>query len=79
MPMYEVEVIRSITTTVTVEANSPEAACTTVNNPDFELPPRDEWTGSKDWEFAVYDKDGNELGRDEGSGYYTTTDDSEEE
>jgi hypothetical protein len=69
MTKYDVEVTRSITASVTVEADSPEAAYEMVSRRDFELPPRDEWQGHKDWEFAVYDQDGNELGRDDGDGY----------
>ena len=72
MATYEIEVTRSITATVKVEADSPRDAHAKVNRRDFELPPRDEWQGSKDWEYAVYDQDGHELGRDEGDGYYAT-------
>jgi hypothetical protein len=76
MPKYDVEVTRSITCTVTVEAETPEAAHAMVNRRDFELPPRDEWQGHKDWEFVVYDQDGRELGRDdEQAGYYDTAED----
>jgi hypothetical protein len=71
MATYDVEVTRSITTTVTVEADSPRGAYAKVNRRDFELPPRDEWQGSKDWEFTVYDDAGRELGRDEGEGYHS--------
>ena len=79
MAIYEVEVTRSITSTVTVEADTPEAAHKMVNRRDFELPPRGEWQGSKDWVFVVYDQEGRELGRDdEGSGYYDTADDEPE-
>jgi hypothetical protein len=70
---FDVEVTRSITTTVSVEAVSAEAACSKVNSRDYGLPRRDEWTGSDDWEFVVYDPAGRELGRDDGNGYYDTT------
>jgi hypothetical protein len=70
---FDVEVTRSITTTVSVEAVSAEAACSKVNSRDYELPRRDEWTGSDDWEFVVYHQAGRELGRDDGNGYYDTT------
>jgi hypothetical protein len=73
MTKYTVEVTRSITASVEVEAASPEAAIETANRQDFELPPRDEWSGAKDWEYAVFGPDGNELGRDDGDGYYETT------
>jgi hypothetical protein len=76
---FDVEVTRSITTTVRVEAGSPEAAWSTVNRACYELPPRDQWTGSKDWEFVVYDQAGRELGRDDGGGYYDTIEPGDDE
>lgn len=78
MTKYTVYATHSITATVEVEAASPEAAAEMVNRRDFKLPPRDEWAGSKDWEYAVFSPDGTELGRDDGSGYYETGDDDEE-
>jgi hypothetical protein len=53
MPTYEVEVTRSITTTVSVEADSAEAAVSKVAKHDFPLPERDEWNGMKDWFFRA--------------------------
>jgi hypothetical protein len=61
MPQYTVSVQRTIDVSVRVEAKSPEEARAKVQRRDFELPPRDEWTGQKNWEFAVYDADGNTL------------------
>ena len=58
---YQVEVTRSISVTVTVSADSAEAALEQVSRRDFPLPPRDEWDGHKDWEYTVYDADGGEL------------------
>lgn len=69
MAKYEVEISRTITVTVPVQADSPEQAHETVNKREYALPPRDQWTGDKDWRYVVYDDDGNELGRDEGTGY----------
>lgn len=43
MPPFDVEVTRSITTTVRVDADSAQAAQKDVNRRDFKLPPRDEW------------------------------------
>jgi hypothetical protein len=69
MPTYDVEISHSITTTVPVEADSPEEAYEVANKQDFPLPSRDEWTGGKDWTYVVYSADGDELGRDDGAGY----------
>ena len=73
MPTFDVEVTRSITATVRVEAATGEDAWSKVNRRDYQLPPRDEWAGSKDWQFVVYDQAGRELGRDDGAGYCDTT------
>ena len=70
---FEVEVTRSITATVGVQALSAQAAWSKVTDRDYPLPPRDEWTGSKDWQIVVYDPAGRELGRDDGDGYYDTS------
>jgi hypothetical protein len=61
MARFSVEVRRSIVTTVDVEADTPEAAIDKVDRHDFELPPRDEWSGVKDWSYLVMDEDGNEV------------------
>jgi hypothetical protein len=54
-----VEVTRTISCTVEVpEATSPEDAVNQVSRGDFELPPRSEWAGHKDWTYRVYDEDG---------------------
>jgi hypothetical protein len=78
MPKFSVEVTRSITCTVDVEADNPEAAWAMVNRRDFDLPPRDQWQGSKDWEFAVYDDQSRERGRDDGSGFFPSDEDEDE-
>jgi hypothetical protein len=69
MPLYDVEISRTITCTVTVEAPAPEQAYERTNSRDFELPPRDEWTGSKDWEYRIFDQDGNEVGEADRNGF----------
>jgi hypothetical protein len=61
MPSWEVEVSRTISTTVTVHAPTAENAAALVDRRDFPLPPRDEWTGHKDWLVRVYDQDGAEV------------------
>jgi hypothetical protein len=58
---YTVSVTRSISVDIEVEADDPEEAIATVNDQNFELPPRDEWAGDDDWLFTVFDKEGNEL------------------
>jgi hypothetical protein len=60
-PTWDVEVARTISTTVRVHAATAEDAAALVNRHDFPLPPRDEWTGHKDWRFRVYDKTGAEV------------------
>jgi hypothetical protein len=61
LPAWEVEASRTISTMVTVHAATAEAAAELVNRRDFPLPPRDEWSGHKDWVLRVYDPDGNEV------------------
>lgn len=68
MAKVEVEVVRSFTCTVEVEVedglepeDAAEAALDAVEKDSFELPPRDEWQGMKDWGFTVYDEDGEPL------------------
>jgi hypothetical protein len=65
MPTYTVTLTRSITVDVTVDADSPEEAATKANQHSFPLPPRDEWTGVKDWRFEVYDDNGGLLHEEE--------------
>lgn len=62
---YRVEVLRMVTTTVDVDADSPEKAVEAVSMQDFDLPTLDEWQGLDGWEYAVYDHAGNELHRQE--------------
>jgi hypothetical protein len=68
MPKYDVEVSHTITVTVPVQADSPAKAHETVSRRDFPLPPRDQWTGGKDWSYVVYGEDGTKLGGDDGDG-----------
>lgn len=60
--VFQVELSRTISTTVTVRAASAEAALDIVDSRDFPLPSRDEWDGHKDWRYVVYDADGDEVG-----------------
>jgi hypothetical protein len=60
MTAYTVEVQRSISVQVTVTAETAEAALAIVDQADFELPPRSEWT-HKDWSYVVCGEDGTEL------------------
>lgn len=59
MPTYQVEVLRTIATTVEVEARNPEDAVSQADN--FDLPPVDEWSGLNDWQYVVYGEGGEEL------------------
>jgi hypothetical protein len=61
MPEWEVEVARTISTTVTVHAATAEDAAELVDRRDFPLSPRDQWEGHKDWVLRVYDQDGTEV------------------
>lgn len=58
MRKYQIEIRRTISTTVDVEAESASAAIDVVNKHDFPLPPRNEWDGMKDWEYAIVAVDG---------------------
>jgi len=60
--LYEVEVRRTVSTTVKVRATSPLSAIDTVNDVSYPLPPVQEWDRHKDWVLRVYDSDGNEVG-----------------
>jgi hypothetical protein len=57
--LFSVEVRRSITVSVQVRAASGEAAAEIVNRSGYELPPRDEWSGEKDWQYTVIDASGD--------------------
>lgn len=61
MTTFQVTVQRSISTTVEVEAEDADAAIDIVEKASFELPPRDQWDGHKDWIFTVTDDDGELL------------------
>lgn len=61
---FQVEVTRSITTTVEVEAGSAAEAAAKVSRADYPLPPRDEWYGHKDWSIDVV-SDEEEDGQEE--------------
>jgi hypothetical protein len=61
LPQWEVEVLRTISTTVAVHATTAQAAAELVDRRDFPLPPRDEWSGHKDWTVRVYDQEGEEV------------------
>lgn len=58
---FTVEVTRSLSCTIEVNAESPSAALDQVSIASYPLPPRDEWQGHKDWSYVVYDKRGNVL------------------
>lgn len=57
---YEVEVRRTITTTVKVRASTPLSAARIVDNLSYPMPPATEWETIKGWEYIVY-KDGVRL------------------
>lgn len=59
MKEYQVVVRRSIECTVPIIAHSSDQAAEIVSKASFELPPRDEWEGIKDWFYAVYDDSGD--------------------
>ncbi len=59
MSKFQVEVSRTIVVTVPVEAASPQAAVALVDDWHFTLPPRDSWSGQKDWRYVVYGDDGS--------------------
>lgn len=62
MTNYEVRVVRSMETTVEVEAESPEDAAKQVDRSDFALPPAEEWDTLKDsYEYTVLDAEGEVL------------------
>lgn len=56
--LFTVEIRRSITVSVQVRAADGEAAAEIVNKRGYELPPRDEWAGQKDWQYTVTDATG---------------------
>ena len=55
---FSVEVQRTISVEVAVQADSAEEAAQYVNRQSFELPPRDQWNGHKDWCYYVRDSAG---------------------
>lgn len=59
MPSYEIDISRTVTTTVTVEADSPEAAIATIDKVSFVLPAEDRWSVEKgSYEYFI---DGEEF------------------
>lgn len=58
---YTVSVMRRISVDVEVDATDADDAYNKVSSTSFELPPRDEWNGHKDWEYLVINPDGNET------------------
>jgi hypothetical protein len=63
---FNVEIMRTIATTIEVEAKTAEEAVNIVYQPDYELPLREEWSDLDDWVYVVYDKEFNELYRTDG-------------
>lgn len=61
---FTVEVMRTVTVQVNVEAGSAEEAAEKVNQADFVLPAREEWEPIEGWEYVVT-RDGTELYRTE--------------
>jgi hypothetical protein len=61
MATYEVEVQRTIYTSVEVEADSAEEAESKVESVTFPLPPRSEWEALDDETIIVRDGTGEEL------------------
>lgn len=62
---YPVTVIRVISITVDVDADSPEKAAKTVNRRDYQLPDHSQWDTVKGDEFVVYDSRGEILYEEE--------------
>lgn len=58
MPMFEVELMRTVSATVHIEAEDAESALDRASRADYPLPPQDLWHGHKDWKIRVYDGDG---------------------
>jgi hypothetical protein len=61
MASYEVEIQRTIYTTVGVEADNPEAARAKVESVLFPLPPLSEWEALDGEEIIVWGEDGEEV------------------
>lgn len=53
---FIVTISRTMSIDVTVEADGADAAVTIVGRHDFPLPPREEWTGHKDWSYDVHEQ-----------------------
>lgn len=60
MTAFQVEVLRTIACTVTVQADTPEEAKNIVDQADFPLPDPYEWTSLDGWEYVVYADGGDE-------------------
>jgi len=60
---FNVEIMRTIATTIEVEAKTAEEAVNIVYQPDYL---REEWSDLDDWVYVVYDKEFNELYRTDG-------------
>jgi hypothetical protein len=61
MARYAVEVLRTVATTVEVEAEDPDEAHRKVNDRSFPLPPIQEWEPLDGWEYVVYDEAEQEV------------------
>ncbi len=61
MTKYIVDVVRSVTTRVEVEAEDAEAAARKVGDHSVELHPIEEWGSLDDWKLSVYDEAGSEV------------------
>ncbi len=53
MPRYAVEITRSISVTVSVTADTAEAAVAAVDNRRFPLPEPAAWSAHKDWRYLA--------------------------
>lgn len=76
---FTVEVVHSIRVDVTVRARNAREVIEKVDRKDFELPPRDEWTGDDDWVYTVSDDTGKPVMRMDGIEGVCELDDDETE
>lgn len=58
---FEVQLTRSVTVTVEIDADSAEQARDTAMAPDYPVPPIEEWHKQDDWVCQVFDQQGNQL------------------
>ncbi len=64
MPKFTVSITHSISVDVDVEADTAEGAIDKARRADFPLPPREDWSGLKDWQFQVFNDKGDLIAGD---------------